>query len=182
MKRRPRPLVPHPTDPSVALVELTKGHFATVSIVDAADVGQFTWSAIQPHGSSGAVYAVRSIGSSRRPGAKTEYLHRRIGDRMGLSADLEVDHRNTNGLDCRRSNLRSATGTQNRSNTRLRSDNASGIKGIYQRSDTRRWTGAVKTAGKRIRIGSFDTPEAAALAIASARTKAHGEFANHGRN
>lgn len=55
-------------------------------------------------------------------------MHRLI---LGASAEDEVDHKNRNGLDNRRENLRTCSGSQNQRNAPKRADNTSGFRGVY---------------------------------------------------
>ncbi len=89
----------------------------------------------------------------------------------------EVDHRNGDGLDNRRENLRAATRTQNMANTRLRSNNTSGFKGVSFDNRTARWIAAIRLDGHSYFLGRFDVPEEAARAYDAAALRLFGEFA-----
>lgn len=89
-----------------------------------------------------------------------------------------VDHRNGNGLDNQRSNLRQATHGQNMANKRIYRNNTSGFKGVTRNTGTGRpWRAAIKADGRRRHLGYYDTPEAAALAYDAAARELFGEFA-----
>ncbi len=117
----------------------------------------------------------------------TTYAHsgrRGAGDmhRLILQAKrgLEVDHRDGNGLNNRRSNLRVCTPSQNRANTHRRKP---GMKGAYWDKRYRRWVSCIRSGpvvnGRRkmVSLGIFPTQEAAAAAYAKAAREAFGEFA-----
>lgn len=98
----------------------------------------------------------------------------------------EVDHKNHNGLDNRRENLRVATRQQQMWNTRTHHDTASGFKGVLYRHDlapgnvrnTRRlWMAYIRMNGKRQSLGHYEDPESAARAHDAAARELHGEFA-----
>lgn len=171
-----RAVVPHPFDPTLALVPLTRGYFATISVIDAEVVGRSNW-----HAKKGCtVYAVRTYlenGEKRR-----ESLHRLIGLIMGLPMDVDVDHVDRNGLNNSRQNLRGATRSQNLCNQKTRGDNSSGVKGVCM--DRRRglWHARITFNGKTMDVGHFGEIEEARVALDAARAKIHGEFANHGAN
>ena len=181
--KRPR-VVPHPTDPTLALVPLTQGYFAVISAVDAVAVGQFHWSvrAVKDR----TPYASRAVRTDGTIRTTTQSLHRFIGDQMGLALGGHVDHENGNGLDCRRSNLRDATHGQNAHNSRRSKINTTGVKGV-SRHRTRphspeRYVARVMVDRKSIYLGTFDTIAEAGLAVHAARPILHGEFANHGES
>lgn len=88
-----------------------------------------------------------------------------------------VDHRNGDGLDNRRANLRPATVTQNGMSRRRRIDNTTGYKGVIYRKDRSYWTAAVSVRGRSQHLGCFSTPADAARAYDVAARAAYGEFA-----
>lgn len=88
-------------------------------------------------------------------------------------AGMQNDHRNRNPLDNRRLNLRHCTNQQNSQN-RMRS-NVTGYKGVGRHG--RGWRARITTTAKRVSLGCFDTPEAAARAYDKAAVEHFGEFA-----
>lgn len=90
---------------------------------------------------------------------------------------LEVDHRNRDKRDCRRRNLRIATKSQNGANSKMRSHNTSGYRGVYFCSQTGRWRAEIRADGRGIKIGRFDKKIKAARAYDEAAKKYHGRFA-----
>ncbi len=99
-------------------------------------------------------------------------LHRVI---MGatLGDKREIDHRNGDGLDCQKSNLRFATSSQNKINTPPRG--RSGIKGV--RFKANRWEVAIKLGGKSVYLGRFVTAEEASAVYNQRAVQEHGQFA-----
>jgi hypothetical protein len=86
---------------------------------------------------------------------KLIYLHRLI---MGAKpGDPKIDHKNRNGLDCRRDNLRFITDSGN-SRNQVRS-NKLGVRGVRQ-LPSGRFLRRIKINGKRV-CKSFDTIEEA---------------------
>lgn len=172
-----RALVAHPFDPTLALVPLPGGRFAVISAVDVPSVGRFNWHVLK---ANGRLYAGRH---HRDNTGKKVYLllHRFVADLAGLDLTCEVDHEDGNGLDCRRANLRSATRAQQTQNTRTRSDNTSGVKGVYFARNVSKWTGEVIVEGKKTRVGYFATKKEAAEVVRATRERLHGAFANHGK-
>jgi hypothetical protein len=83
---------------------------------------------------------------------------------------LHIDHRDGDRSNCKFSNLRLATHSQNIVNSPVRKDNlSSGSKGI-SRTKTGKWH-------VRISLGTFDSLEDAKATFAAAARKLHGEFA-----
>lgn len=97
-----------------------------------------------------------------------------------LEPSVQIDHVNGDKDDNRICNLRKCGGTQNSHNSRRRTDNKSGVKGVHWLSRIQRWRAQIGLKGKIIHIGDYRTREEAAQNIKIAREALHGEFANHG--
>jgi hypothetical protein len=118
------------------------------------------------------VYAVRK---HRFPeGWREVQMHRVVmGEPEGF-----VDHRNGDGLNNLRDNLRPATPVENMQNSRLSRRNKSGYKGVSFHRATQKWQAAIRVEGRNYGLGSsFPTPEAAALAYDKAARQHFGAFA-----
>jgi len=90
---------------------------------------------------------------------------------FGVWPENMVDHQNRIRDDNRLNNLRQATLSQNLGNTLKRNNNTSGFKGVWKRGN--KWIAEV---GK-IKFGTFDTREEAAVVVAQEAKKRYGEFA-----
>jgi hypothetical protein len=101
-------------------------------------------------------------------------MHRLI---MNAPTDRQVDHVNGDRLDNRRANLRLATQRENSANTRKRSSNKSGVKGVVWDKARKKWAAYIKVNYRSIGLGRFDTIDAAAEAYATAARKHFGAFA-----
>jgi len=85
----------------------------------------------------------------------------------------EIDHKNRVRSDNRWLNLRCADRSANSQNTAIRTDNAAGIRGVYWCEQRQKWCADIQAAGRRHRLGRFDTQEAAAAAYAAAAERLH---------
>lgn len=160
--------ISHPSIPGAMLVPLTQGHFALIDECDAEAVAALTWGTHFSRG--GKLYARR--GSS---GNALLSLHRFIWSLSGGGDTPEVDHRDGDGLNCRRENLRAATHEQNTRNARVRKDNASGLKGV--RLEGSRWLARISIDGQLTQIGRFDSAAEAHAAYFARAVELRGEFA-----
>lgn len=86
---------------------------------------------------------------------------------------VEVDHINGNRHDNRWSNLREANRHENNQNLGMRSDNASGVKGVWWDKTKMKWISQIQSKGKRYSVGSFETLNEAADAYAKAKANIH---------
>ncbi len=106
-------------------------------------------------------YAVTDFWHPTTKKRRKVYLHRWI---MGAPAGQLVDHKNGNGLDNQRHNLRLATCGQNAWNKHQKTQSASGYRGVRQVKNGTGWVAYIKHAGTQISIGSFETVSLAACA------------------
>lgn len=95
---------------------------------------------------------------------------------MGAVKGQRVDHRDGNGLNNRRQNLRFATNSQNIANMRTRGG-SSQYKGVYYDKRAGRWKAQIGFNGKRIPIGRYAFEEDAARAYDAKAAELFGEFA-----
>ena len=91
-----------------------------------------------------------------------------------------IDHIDRDPSNNKIENLREATSAQNQQNTKVRTDNTSGVKGVFWRKSEKKWSAQCIANGKRNSLGSFSNIEDAAAAVRQFREQHHGEFANHG--
>lgn len=109
----------------------------------------------------------------RRVGGRTQYLHRTLlGEPSG-----EVDHRNGDGLDNRRDNLRLAPHRLNLANARPQLGRSSRFKGVSLYRKAGDWEAYITVAGRKRHLGRFTDETDAARAYNAAATAAWGEFA-----
>jgi HNH endonuclease/AP2 domain len=161
-----------PATPSYREIALTQGKVAIVDPDDYEALSKFKWYAYwDPHPQTyRARRNIRDLNGKRQ----TVLMHRQI---LNSPTGIEVDHRDGDGLNNRRDNLRSATSSQNAQNQKAKSNNRSGLKGIWKLPDGR-WKAKVVCGGISHYLGIFFTPEDAHAAYIEAAKRLHGEFAN----
>lgn len=122
----------------------------TVSEEDYEFLSQWRWRSIKIRNTH---YAVRGEGK------KLIYLHRVVLLRMGAQGDV-ADHRDGNGLNNSRENLRGLTFQENAWNRGPNRNNSSGFKGVHW--DGTKWAAYVQEGKRRRCLGRFnDKVEAA---------------------
>lgn len=151
-------------------IPITRG---LVTRVDEEEYARFTkgkWQALI--GTSGKVYAYRK--TSRKEGPRRiEYLHRLV---MNAGPGEQVDHRDGDGLNNQRSNLRLCTNQQNGANRGKTRVNQSGRKGVII-MPSGRLQAIVRFNGKNIYLGIYDDLDVAANAYLKKAKELFGEFA-----
>ena len=90
-----------------------------------------------------------------------------------------IDHINHNTRDNRKFNLRSVINSQNQMNAKLRSNNSSGVTGVYWQTKTKKWVATIMVNKNRIQLGSFDNFDDAVKARKDAEDKYFGEYSYH---
>jgi len=150
---------------------LTQGFFAIVDDADFESANKYKWGA-RINRETGTVYAQRQIRNGLSK--ETILLHRFISAAQG---NFEVDHKNGNGLDNRRENLRVCTKVNNIRNQRKQKNNSTGFKGVSWDKPMKKFRAQITVSYKRIHLGYFDSAEDASRAYDAAARKYFGEFA-----
>lgn len=147
-------------------IPLTKGMFALINEEDFELVSSYKWYASKGKNTYYAHHKRLSLVS----------MHRLI---MGVTdSKIFVDHKNRNGLDNTRINLRLATHIQNNCNKCGYKNRSSTFKGVYWNKEKMKWTCQITPPGEKTRhIGHFKSEIAAAMAFNEAALRYHGEFA-----
>ena len=151
-------------------IPLTKGKVAIIDECDRELIEARKWCAISP---KGYWYAVASRPRPRTNGAHFS-MHRVI---TNAKPGQLVDHRDGDGMNNTRSNLRIASYAENTWNSRKQSNNTSGFIGVGLEPNTGRWFAKIKQHGQLIFIGAFATPVDAAIAFDLKAIELRGEFA-----
>ncbi len=107
---------------------------------------------------------------------KTIYMHRLVMNET--DPQLHIDHRDRNGLNNQKSNLRRATPSQNGGNSRGKVGGTSKFKGVCYDKSRSKWRAFLMLPGKKQKaLGRFDREEDAARAYDIAAREHFGEFA-----
>jgi hypothetical protein len=145
-----------------------------VAIVDDEDFDwlmRWKWFAVRGRG--GTFYAMRTVNVTRRDKYRVP-MHRQL---LGAPEAFLVDHRNGDGLDNQKQNLRLCRDEQNCWNRVGHPNASSRFKGVGLHKATGKWAAYIRVGGKQLHIGLFDDEEAAASAYDRIAREHHGEFA-----
>jgi len=166
----PKKIRPIRIEGNIAYVPLTQGYEAIIDVTDVDIVSGVNWYVRRD---GGQVYAGCNIPKNESGKRGHISMHRLI---MGNPQQMEVDHRDANGINNRRGNLRVASKSQNQANRKTSKLNISGFKGVspYKRDGT--WHARISKDGKRFCLGYYKTPEEAHLAYINASREMHGSF------
>ena len=150
-------------------IPLSGGFVALVDEEDYGRLSQHKWFAQR---GKRTTYAARD---QHAPARRRMYMHREI---LGLpdGRTMNADHKNGNGLDNRRENLRVGTQSQNLAN-RAGWGKTSRYKGVTWNKKRGVWVASVCVNYKHHFLGHFSLEEEAARAYDVAALQHRGEFA-----
>lgn len=158
-------------------IRLTQGYVALVDDEDFERVNRFRWRVLFEKRKDGTIrnrYADRNVWKGKTRSKQS--LHRFLLDLS--DPKIKVDHKDHDGLNCCRSNLRIATNTENSRNARLGKNNKSGYKGVYWYKPRSCWRASIKADGIKLHLGYYTDVKVAARAYDEAAAKHFKDFAN----
>jgi len=158
---------------------------ALVDAADAPKAAAYKWHAKRKKANPGYLYAQTTIrlGSGIQGRKTTLAMHRHLVD--AAPGAIIIDHKNGDGLDNRRENLRATSFRGNATNvTASKNKKRGGFKGVTWNQTSGKWqasicAGEVRSNGKRkqIYLGVFIDPADAARAYDAEALKHFGEYA-----
>ena len=146
-------------------ISVTHNKFALVDDDDYEKLIKFKWCAIK-HTKSNSFYVVTSINKKAIP------MHRMI---IGEKEGFQIDHKDRNGLNNQKSNLRFTTRSQNQWNKLCSKNNPTGFKGVSRHG--KKFKMDIKAGNTKITKCGFSTAIEAALCYDKHAIILHGEFA-----
>ena len=158
-----------PEEKMMPEIALTQGMSAVVDAEDLDYLNQWKWHLQRVEKLS---YAVRANAVEGEP--RGILMHRQI---LGDPKGRQVDHKDGDGLNNRRSNLRFCTHQQNHFNLRNQINTSSVYKGVHWSKNKRKWRAGLRMNGKFKHIGYFEGETQAALAYNRVALDYFGEFA-----
>lgn len=166
-------------DGNVAYIGMREGYEAKVDLEDLGKVMPFNWTAIARERANKrtSVYVYRT-------GYRDQCLHRLI---MNAPKGKKVDHKNWDGLDNRKENLRYATNSENMQNRSAANRNSkTGVRGVSHFFNghnhywgVRVWLGDNHPSGKKSLVVYFPYNESGLQEAIEAAPKLRAEYMTH---
>lgn len=147
-----------------------------VALIDDEDyelVSPHTWRVSEARRKNGRIDGPYAM-TNYRPNGSTKSP---IGMHMLITGWPMTDHRDGDGLNNQRSNLRPADAAQNNHNARPRAEHSSRYKGVTWHRRNRKWQATIKTRGRSLYLGCYVSEEEAGNAYAEAALAIQGDYA-----
>lgn len=152
-------------------IQLPHNKFTLVDDSDYEWLNQWKWH-VQP--SINTEYVVRTEWLTNKKCICIR-MHRLI---MDASIKELIDHKDGNGLNNQRNNLRKADSTKNGANRRTAKNSSSKYLGVHFCNTRKKWVSQIQHKGKGKHLGVFNDEVKAAESYNMAAIELHGEFAN----
>lgn len=150
-------------------IPLTKSKITLIDDIDFNSVNQFKWHARKHRKTYYACRTIRLAGGAKA----SQRLHQFL-----LPGVVEIDHKDEDGLNNQRCNLRPATASQNKANRgKPLGDFSSRFKGVSWHRQIKKYRAGIMVDGKHISLGCYDSEEDAAISYDYAAKIYFGEFA-----
>ena len=149
-------------------IKLTQGKIALIDDEDFELISQHKWYVIKKNNTH---YAVTNINKNNKRCILR--MHRLI---MNAQAEQEIDHKDGNGLNNQRNNLRICIRPQNSMNRKKRKNCSSSFKGVHWHKQNKKWQARITIDNKRKSLGRFGNEIEAAKAYDTAAIRYFGLF------
>lgn len=154
-------------------IPLTRGYHALLDSCDYEQVAVYKWYA-KPNRNNNVYAATNLKIDGSRKNRKTLFMHQLL---FGVDA-IGVDHKDRDGLNNRRENLRPCSQLENSRNKRHSSNRkTSRFHGVCWRKQGNCWVAQIMVNYKKLWLGRFSDEVEAALAYNAAALHHFGEFA-----
>lgn len=152
-------------------IQLTQNKVVLVDDEDFAYLNQYKWRVLKGRNT---FYAMRHKFINGKD--TNVYMHREI---MGLNKynNLQIDHRDHNGLNNQKYNLRKCNNIQNGGNQNKQYNNTSGYKEVFWHKHSKKWRVQIMNGNKIYYGGYFKDVIEAAKAYDKKARELFGEFA-----
>lgn len=158
-------------------IQLTQGKVALVDDEDYDYLSQWKWYAHKTSPKAHTFYAVRTKRKDEDINHGRVYMHREI---LRCKLEQPCDHKDNNGLNNQKHNLRACSVSQNRANQQKGARNSSQYKGVCyfkNRGYGNAWIAYIQANKKRYNLGYYKNETEAAIAYNNKAIEIHGEFA-----
>ena len=154
-------------------IKLTQGKFALVDNEDFDYLNQWKWCVVRRKNN---YYAERrATAKERETSANNIKMHRVI---INAQPGFLTDHKDHDGLNNQKCNLRSCNNSQNKANSiKQKGQTSSKYKGVTWDASVNKWVAQKRFNKKTIKLGRYKSEEDAAIAYDKIAIKLHGEFA-----
>lgn len=156
-------------------IQLTQGKVALVDDEEFEFLNEFKWQAHKHRDTNESYYAITNVklGVNKWKSIKMHRLIMKVVDPKIL-----VDHRDRNGLNNQKINLRTATRLDNAANRNSKPNTTSKFLGVSWHIARNKWRANIQKNKKIKHLGYFINEIEAAKAYNNAAILTHGEFAN----
>jgi len=155
-------------------IQLTQGYVALIDDEDYERVSLYNWLIRNSRKDSNKIYAVTSIWITALHKSYYIRMHRFILNNNPLG--LEVDHKDGNGLNNQKDNLRLCTRQQNAQNVKKK--DGRDYKGVSTTRNPNKFRAYIKKDKRFYSLGYYNTRLEAALAYNKKAIELFGEYAN----
>ena len=146
-------------------LRLASGYYALVDACDYEGVRKYKWHRVRGRHT---YYAKRNGKMITGVRGKKVFLHRQIMKLKPFDR-LEVDHRNRNGMDCRKNNMVVTTRSKNLLNSKVSSRSKTKVKGVSWNKNAGKYVAQMSINGRQTYLGYFRTIRQASKIVEQAR-------------